>query len=92
MKIGFSPSTQIPQETPAPRRAAGARETLAQDTVALSDISQSLTEMRHEIRTQGPYGPVRPELIAAIRQEMASGKFGGEDDLDRACNSLLKLL
>ena len=60
--------------------------------VRVSTISQFVTKLRLSANTQGMYGTVREEVVEQIRQDMASGRFGSDDDLERAVDSLLRAL
>jgi hypothetical protein len=75
-----------------PVRLARASLRASADESVLSTISDYVGELRHTVRTEGPYGGVRPEVIDQIRRDFASGTFGGEADMDRALDALLREL
>jgi hypothetical protein len=58
----------------------------------MASISGYVAELRHAVRTEGPYGGVRPEHLEQIRRDLAAGTFGGEVDTDRAVSALLREL
>jgi hypothetical protein len=83
---------EIKQEIPVQRRvsrpAAPSRETAGVTT----SLSSFATELRHAVRTEAPYGGVRPEVLEQVRRDLAAGTLGGDADMDRALNALLKEL
>ncbi len=42
-----------------------------------------------DLRGVGRFGRFRPEMVAAIRAEIAAGTFGGPADMDRTVDALL---
>ena len=69
---------------PTPRNSAS--------EAVLASISGYVAELRHSVRTENPFGGVRNDLIEQIRRDFAAGTFGGEADLDRAVDALIKEL
>lgn len=66
--------------------------TPTQDMVRVSSISQFVTRLRHAANTQGTYGDVREGVVRQIREDMDAGRFGSDDDVERAIDSLLRSL
>lgn len=90
MKITAVSAGDVKIEQPS-RLARAPLRTPAGESV-LSTITDYVTELRHNVRTEGPFGGVRPEVIDQIRRDFAAGTFGGEADVDRALDALLREL
>jgi hypothetical protein len=88
LKITASLIQDVKQIPPAYRRTA--RPALPADDAVQSTISDYLTELRHAARTEAPFGGVRSDVIAKLREEW--GTFGGEADTERALDALMKEL
>lgn len=88
LKINASLIQDVKTLPPAWRRIA--RPALSADAGVQSTISDYLSELRHAARTEAPFGGVRHDVIAKIRQEW--GTFGGEADTERALDALMKEL
>lgn len=88
MKITASLIQDVKPLPPSYRRTA--RPALPADEAVHSTISDYLSELRHAARTEAPFGGVRHDVIAKIRQEW--GTLGGEADTERALDALMKEL
>ena len=66
--------------------------TATQDMVRVSSISQFVTKLRHAANTHGAYGNLRDGVVRQIREDMDAGRFGTDDDVERAIDSLLRSL
>lgn len=60
-----------------------------QDRAELSSTGRLVSELRETARAEGPYGGVREDVVAGIRREIAEGRFGGPQDVERAIDALL---
>lgn len=89
MKIPSVLTSELTQDLPVQRRYTRVAPLGEPVQAALSDY---VAELRHAVRTEGPYGGVRPDVISQLRREFSMGTFGGEADVDRAVNALLKEL
>jgi hypothetical protein len=92
LKITASLVNELKQDQPVYRRIARSAQRTPLSESDLSSVSGYMAELRHAVRTEGPYGGVRPNVIEQIRRDFAAGTFGGEADMDRALNALLKEL
>jgi hypothetical protein len=93
IKVAETQAAQPPAvQRNLPRPSVPQGEGQAADMVRVSTISQFVTTLRHSANTQGLYGTVRENVVEQIRQDMASGRFGNDDDLERAVDSLLRSL
>ncbi len=61
----------------------------SRDSSALSSAGQLVSDLRETARSEGRYGAVRPDVVAGIRREIAEGRFGGPEDVERAIDALL---
>lgn len=89
LKVSVARPAKIHPDLQANRLASSTESPTIADTVHLSEISTITNTLRNTASTDGRYGPVRPELLANIRQDMANGTFGGTEDLNRALDALL---
>jgi len=92
LKISASLVSELKQVSPASKRIARSSPRTVADESALATVGSYIAELRHAVRTEGPYGGVRPHLVEQIRREFVTGSFGGEADMDRALNALMKEL
>lgn len=71
--------------------SATARPTQAPiaDRAELSDTGRLVSDLRETARAEGPYGGIREDVVAGIKREMAEGRFGGPQDVERAIDALL---
>jgi anti-sigma28 factor (negative regulator of flagellin synthesis) len=76
----------------SPRSALESKSESTATLVEISAVSQVVAELRHTLNTQGLYGDVRTDVIERLRQDIASGRLGGEEDIDAVLSSLLRSL
>ncbi len=74
------------------RQAAESKTESAATQVEISAVSQVVAELRHSLNTQGLYGEVRTGVIEQLRRDIASGRLGGEEDIEAALHALLRSL
>lgn len=74
-----------PRATPAPRPAA-------RDGATLSSAGSLVSELRAEAAAHGVEGDVRPDVVARMKAEIADGRLGTPEDVERAIDALLQEL
>ncbi len=96
MKVNYSPTTipLRPEPSRVARPSADARAerptwSAGGDTAELSGTGRLVSDLRATARTEGRYGGIREDVVASVRRDMASGRFGGSDDVERAIDALL---
>ncbi len=101
MKIYSSPTPIAFRPTPGnvdARQALREREIVADraawspataDSAELSEAGRFVSDLRDMARTEGRFGGIREDVVAATRREIAEGRFGGPEDVERAIDALL---
>ena len=59
------------------------------DSSALSSAGQLVSDLRETARSEGAFGGVRADVVADLKKEIAEGRFGGPEDVERAIDALL---
>ncbi len=59
------------------------------DSSALSSTGQFVSDLREAARSEGRFGGVRADVVADLKKEIAEGRFGGPEDVERAIDALL---
>lgn len=60
-----------------------------EDRADLSSTGRVVADLREAARAEGPYGGVRDDVVASIKREIAEGRFGGPQDVERAIDALM---
>jgi hypothetical protein len=60
--------------------------------VGLSTAGGVVAELQAEAARHGVAGDVRPGVVEAMRAEIAAGRLGGPDDVERALDALLEVM
>ncbi|MEN9785853.1 MAG: hypothetical protein RLZZ299_1117 [Pseudomonadota bacterium] len=96
MKVNYSPTTipLRPEPAQVARPSADARAertswSAGRDTAELSGTGRLVSDLRATARSEGRYGGIREDVVASVRRDMATGRFGGSDDVERAIDALL---
>lgn len=69
-------------------RAAKARAGTGDSPSLVVEFSSVVSAMRTEAGAH-PYGEVRPQVVAQARADIAAGRLGTQEDLDRTVEALL---
>ena len=96
MKVYNTPSPVQIRSVSQPVVARSARDlgtteswSPGRDSSALSSTGQLVSDLRETARAEGRYGSIRPDVVAGLKREIAEGRFGGPEDVERAIDALL---
>ncbi|MDP2307125.1 MAG: hypothetical protein Q8P18_13960 [Pseudomonadota bacterium] len=92
MKI-LSPRSAAPELVtrlpPASTRTSATPATAASDGARFTQTGTLVSSLRREAAAYGVAGDIRPGVVEDMRREIAEGRLGTPEDLDRAVDAML---